>query len=1006
MMANKSTYTDRFGPFRGVDFSSDPKDVAPYRFSYSENMWRNYNRDGGSAIETIPGFRLVHRFGAPIHGIHSFQAMEKGDAIDYILVHAGTEIYYAKLDERDGGPYKKLEYKKSETVVDHPIGDHRSRSVQHNNRLYLLDGEKMWVIKDVEEGGVRGLEIKAITDSAYLPTTHINGQAFEQRNMVCNKAKETFLFPETETDLESWISGNAINRYDIYFNNPPDLNINGSDFDIKANGETVSQGEIPENAAAVTQTLADGESLFDFQSFDDSNINAQDARMDLIRNGARYAIRVKWNKPLPTDPTKKTVTLRIQVATVPNVVGSIIYLPALPYGSARGRNAGADMETECLGLRYYITGISANGQPVDITDFKQKFALEDKEAYDGSAGMRIGHGAAVEYTITGREGIDHYAVFLAMEIGQAGFSRTLYAFSWRPAPPTHLQYQWILDNEKIVGFSIGHGGWQTSLAGQTLEYTYPVDIMKFGTASTEGDFAQGNPSYNGTTVDAINQCTICAAYDGRIFLTGNPALPNTVFYCQRDNTGAVNASYWGTFNYFNEGVGGSSNVSLLPTADALLVFKGTTVQDGAVYARQGVNQDDDLMPRVYVGSSGVAGIGCLGAAINFYDDPVFLSSRGLDSIRKQAINLERSVSHRSSNVDTKMLQEDLSNARMVEWRGYLLLFFPSGHVYMADSRALFNHQHGSVEYEWFYLSGIGEYPNAARKYVYADHNYAGVGYEIADEERWNHPTLVPPLWASSSEGTFPYVAEGGKNLLVVSDGSFRTDKLTEDGNGYKPDAFSGASEALAVGDVLFFGTPAGGLFCFNNDLEGEALWGASKLAGSAAPRYLYAAGRMLKKDNTLSVDSGNGVVFEQIREGIPGVLHRQHYHFDGQPIVSGCITAASDAGIPYMTKTTIPRTAVCVYKAMPGARFSVLVSMDDGQFEEEQVVDMSNLDLDDFDFGSVAFTGSSSSSIAIRTHEKRWVHKKHQFYSNEYLRPFGIYSMSYAATVAGRIKNR
>jgi hypothetical protein len=93
-------------------------------------------------------------------------------------------------------------------------------------------------------------------------------------------------------------------------------------------------------------------------------------------------------------------------------------------------------------------------------------------------------------------------------------------------------------------------------------------------------------------------------------------------------------------------------------------------------------------------------IGCVGKTINFNDDIVFFSERGMEGISGD-VTTEQAVAHRSSLVDRKMTAEaGYEDMVLEEWEGYLLVFF-GNKVYLADSRTAFNYE-GHMEYEWFY----------------------------------------------------------------------------------------------------------------------------------------------------------------------------------------------------------------------------------------------------------------------------------------------------------------
>ena len=85
---------------------------------------------------------------------------------------------------------------------------------------------------------------------------------------------------------------------------------------------------------------------------------------------------------------------------------------------------------------------------------------------------------------------------------------------------------------------------------------------------------------------------------------------------------------------------------------------------------------------------------------NFNDDIVFVSPLGLEGITGN-IEEEQLISHRSSLVDTKFINENnFEDLQMAEWRGYLICLV-NGHFYLADSRQIYQGVKG-YEYEWYY----------------------------------------------------------------------------------------------------------------------------------------------------------------------------------------------------------------------------------------------------------------------------------------------------------------
>lgn len=211
--------------------------------------------------------------------------------------------------------------------------------------------------------------------------------------------------------------------------------------------------------------------------------------------------------------------------------------------------------------------------------------------------------------------------------------------------------------------------------------------------------------------DVITKCTIACVFDNRVFLSGNPDYPNHIFWCMLNSTGNPDPSYFGILNYQQDGVGNSPITGMIPIADALMVLKNDTQQDGSVYYHTPRLTGGNIYAKDYPVTPGLNGIGCLGACVNFLDDPVFVSRLGLEAVGQLSVRYERAIEHRSSLIDAKLVvlgEEELKNAVLEEWNGYLLLLV-DGKIFMADSRQRYTHEIGVMQYEWYYLEDIGVY---------------------------------------------------------------------------------------------------------------------------------------------------------------------------------------------------------------------------------------------------------------------------------------------------------
>jgi hypothetical protein len=56
------------------------------------------------------------------------------------------------------------------------------------------------------------------------------------------------------------------------------------------------------------------------------------------------------------------------------------------------------------------------------------------------------------------------------------------------------------------------------------------------------------------------------------------------------------------------------------------------------------------------------------------------------------------------------------------------------------------------------------------------------------------------------------------------------------------------------------------------------------------------------------------------------------------------------------------------------------------------------------DFSNFSFTEGSESLFGIKEKEKKWVEKQYYIYSQEYMRPFSIYYLTFSYRVVGRFK--
>ncbi len=193
--------------------------------------------------------------------------------------------------------------------------------------------------------------------------------------------------------------------------------------------------------------------------------------------------------------------------------------------------------------------------------------------------------------------------------------------------------------------------------------------------------------------DRIKKCTLLQVFDNRVFFSGNKDFPNVIYHCSLNDP-----TYCSDLDYYNEGLDNALVKGLVAGNNVLWVFKEPSQANTTVFYHNPTI--DSEYGKIYPSTHSSISTGCIGKAVNFNDDIIFFSARGMEGISGD-ITTEQAVAHRSALVDRKLIAEpNYKDMVLEEWEGYLIAFIDNK-AYLADSRAMFpadNHN----EYEWFY----------------------------------------------------------------------------------------------------------------------------------------------------------------------------------------------------------------------------------------------------------------------------------------------------------------
>ena len=245
--------------------------------------------------------------------------------------------------------------------------------------------------------------------------------------------------------------------------------------------------------------------------------------------------------------------------------------------------------------------------------------------------------------------------------------------------------------------------------------------------------------------DSIRKCTLLQVFDNRVFFSGNPEHPNTVWHCSLNDP-----SYVSDLDYYREGMDTAQVKGMVAGNNALWVFREPSDANTNVFYH--TPTIDEEYGKIYPSSHSSVTTGCVGKAINFNDDIVFFSDRGMEGISGD-ITTEQVVAHRSTLVDRKLIAEaDYKNMILEEWEGYLLVLI-GDKVYLADSRTAFtNADH--IEYDWFYWQlerpvtaarvhgGILYLGTADGVYTLTDANANVESWWVTPLDKFKHPHML------------------------------------------------------------------------------------------------------------------------------------------------------------------------------------------------------------------------------------------------------------------------
>jgi hypothetical protein len=894
----ETEYSVLYRAVGGVDFNSENNPDKSGRFSYLENMYRDYEGDGGAMLESVVGFRQITRAEqrAPVHAIFSYTDNEKNEQI---VFQAGDALYKFPLKERDSSEYR----------ISSPIAyiePHRASAFSFENSLYVIDGCDITVI----DGDGYTTSLTKEPELIYEPTCYVNGEEYEQKNLLTNNFYEIYRIGNCDTLATESLGL----HYEIISEEEKTCAVTGAEF------ETWKPIYIPAYTKIGTESykvIKVARAAFN---------NEEKITALVIANG----ISTIEKNAFRNCANLKSALLPESIEEIGDGAFSACnQLTSLNFGESLKR-LGKEVAARC----HNLTSVNYSKTSEDFS----------KIEIDGT----------FEFTVNTEQ--ENRAVYISIPIFSEAESVNEVLIDG-----VHHNFTTTKINGRVSEVVI-YDEDKSRIIGKEAKIYAIMRDTKFTLGSFTASY-EGNSKINGR--DAILGCTLCQSFDGRIFLSGNPLLPNTVFYSQRDITGRNNPLYFGILNYFNDGVGASPITSLLAVGDSLAVFKSKNGINESIYYHKPSETNTGILPKVYPVSHIHTGIFSHGDTISFFDEAIFISKTGVVAINDNEKLSGRDIEIRSHAINPKLLNENLCDVRLGSWMGYLVLG-AGEHIYLGDSRQRTRHQSGSYEYEWYYLNGIATYTDTKPVYRYSDTAPKGLDVNPKPNEIANG--TVYSYYDSELKSEFFYLSEGNKRYAV-----YMTDEIS-DGVKHPMSALYTHGEEL-----LIFGTTSGDICIFNNDKRG------------APPERI-----VRKKDFDL----------EKYQQSFSRKIHSDFYDFAKKAPRYVVRTAMDNVGIPHLTKDTVKNSLTAKIRVYGKTDISFEVKTDKSDYSEICRIPDTVPDFEDFDFSSLSFIASDFSTLAIKEKEKGWIEKQLQISSDKFRAPFGLLSEAYRYTVKGRIKNR
>lgn len=765
----------------------------------------------GEMLRTVPGFRCLTSspLGAPICGMA--QLRDTATQSTALAIRAGTKCFVFPDERLSGAP-----------TVTGGFADSAGTLLSAHSCALVLDGTAPKKLS-LENGTVKveGAE------TAYVPTRYVDGEAYEKRNLLTDRFRE-ILTPLAET--------------------PPPAT-EGLRYEVLMPGEVwVTGAGTPDEILCVPSSV--------------------------LIDGAPHRVTSVGPDAFECNTSLRAVILGQDVGVSRGAFRGCTSLEFVAFEAPSGErnffiedNAFVDCPLQTVYISDTLLENEANALIVAEDAFIPSLEeLGTEVFYSADAALFSDH-CSPSVTLCG-EDYDRLTLESPFEdafvfASVATSSRSTAVSSVVNSDGTPLEAFGVFRQSEpdILRYVTVRAPAGTPLKGRRLLLEGVAEPMTLVTSyGKEG------------SVSAICGTTLACGFDGRIFLSGNPRLPNTVFYSGQarrdahlllagDSSEATSAGlcadpfYIPEGNVFDDGVGADPVTLLHASPSTLYVFKG---QSGEIYCHKPSSGG-------YTSDGGAVESGCIGAGSFFGSKPCYLSRNGLVRIDKVSSG-EYSLTRLTDTVPS--LARDVKD-------GCRLTRFGTDTAILAGDRLYIGRPSDGGVTGWFCLTDVGVYKSQAdlfaplltggtvrtesgeltldadtsgKYYCYLDGDmYPVVCLKRTDAEA--KPEETPEGYASDlylpDPDTGEYTPLGAKGLWFT---------CTDNANAYLAERTGAMCGGLydrpvfiaGIGSRLYFGTQSGHVCVFNTDKEGVEVFSTN--TDYAGGLYVWADGTLRPLD--------------------------------------------------------------------------------------------------------------------------------------------------------------